>query len=183
MWSSCGWWRGPPWVLAASSPSIHSGPWWQATRPATAGEVKLCFPDGPAMRTCQLGDAEREAGVKGALGPWILAALAAAACLGSSPRGCRVSVLCLRLLGQSSHHNRSFECEAAAPRGRAPPLCEHLRPGTKPASAPASKRGFCSLPPAPADTLGAGSVGHRSSRNIKTDAHSISTLWTIYGHL
>ena len=145
--------------------------------------MKLRFPDGPAKRTCQLGDTEREAGVKGALGPWILAEPAPAACPGSSPQGCRVSVLCLRLWGPSSHHSRSFECEAGAPRERALPLCEHLRPGTKPASAPASKRGFCSLPPAPADTLGAGSISLRSSRNIKTDAHSISTLWTIYGLL
>ena len=138
MCRSSGRWKGPPWVPAASSPSIHSGPWWRANPPchgpATA-RVKLRFPDGPATRTCQPGGAEREAGVKGALGLWSLAALAPAANPGSSPRAAGSAFCSCGVCGpggQSSHHSRSFKCEAGAPGERAPPPCERLRPGSKP---------------------------------------------------
>ena len=94
--------RGCRWpALLASAP----GPGGEPTHPATAREVKLCFPDGSATRTCQPGGAEREAGVKGTLGPWSLAVLAPAANPGSSPRAAG-SAFC--------------SCVICGPRGRAP---------------------------------------------------------------
>lgn len=127
-----------PW---AGSPSIILVPGGQPAHPAKAREVKLHFPDCLATRTCQLGEVGREAGVKHALGPWILAAPAPAARLGCSLLGGGVSVrlLCrLQTPGQSARHSRSYKYEAGAPSERAQQLCEHLRPGTKPLSAPAS---------------------------------------------
>ncbi|CAI9169003.1 unnamed protein product [Rangifer tarandus platyrhynchus] len=116
-------------ALLASTP----GPGGEPTRPATAREVKLHFPDGSATRTCQPGGAEREAGVKVPLGRgawqrWHQQPIRAAPLRAAGSAFCSCGVCGPR--GQSSYHSRSFECEAGGPRERAPPPCVCTKPGS-----------------------------------------------------
>lgn len=135
MWRSSGRWKGPPWVPVASSPSIRSGPWWRANPPCHGPGSKAVFPrwlchkDLPAGRRRKRGRCEGR--------PWAVepGSAGTSSQSGQLPSGCGVGLLLLCYLrpqGQSSHHSKSFKCEAGAPGERALPPCERLRPGTKP---------------------------------------------------